>query len=67
MMPEIFSEKWQIFKHESGEEEKLELLKAARLLEINVITSSPLMQGVMTQVPLPEETFKFSDNCTRHL
>ena len=50
-----------------GEDERMELLKAARLLEINVVTSSPLMQGVMNDVPLPDNVFKFKDNGARHL
>lgn len=30
-----------------NEKKKVELLKAARLLEINVFSSSPLMQGAL--------------------
>jgi len=48
MMPEIFSEKWQVFETEGKilnleGKKNMELLKAARLLEVNVFTSSPIM------------------------
>ncbi len=43
MMPEAYAEEWQEFKNDNGEIENMIFLKAARLLELNVITSSPLL------------------------
>ena len=65
MMPEVFSEKWQLLR--TDKLEKCELLKIARKLQINVVSSSPLMQGMLQQVPLPVETFGLSDNGARHV
>jgi hypothetical protein len=46
-MPEAFAEPWQSFKNEKGEEEEMLLLKAARLCNVNIISSSPLLGGSM--------------------
>ncbi|KAM3131576.1 hypothetical protein pb186bvf_016360 [Paramecium bursaria] len=48
-MPEAFLEDWQRYK-----EEQTQILSVARFLKINLVISSPLMGGTMTQVPMPD-------------
>ena len=62
MMPEAFIEKWQEYKTE-----KSFLLKVARLLDVNVISSSPLMQGALMQIPLPTDVFRCNNLGAKHL
>lgn len=66
MMPEAFTEKWQVYSEENKEFQGF-LLTAARLNKINVISSSPLMQGTMIQVPLPSDILKCSYIGAKHL
>lgn len=61
-MPEAFTEKWQEYK-----DEKSFVLKVARLLNINVISSSPLLQGTIMHVPLPTDVFKCNNLGAKHL
>ncbi|EAR85009.1 aldo/keto reductase family oxidoreductase (macronuclear) [Tetrahymena thermophila SB210] len=67
MMPESFSEKWQNYENEKGEVQEQFLLKVARELQVNIITSSPLMQGAMINCPLPKDVFQCVNQGAKHL
>lgn len=67
MMPEAFSEIWQEITNEKNEIEMVRLLSAARMLKINVISSSPLLQGTLMQLPLPTDVFKCMNLGAKHL
>lgn len=68
IMHEAFSSKWQNYKcPEDGNKSKEKLLAVARLLELNVITSSPLWQGAMLQVPMSSDTFHCKSLGAKHL
>ena len=43
------------------------LLKAAEILGVNVVSSSPFMSGFLLQQKLPRENFKCVNNSARHL
>lgn len=69
MMPEAFIEPWQ----EYSQEEKGNVIKAQKilvaacnLLEINLITSQPLFQGKLVELPLPNKMGVFNQG-SRHL
>ena len=61
-MPECFVEKTQIIN-----EEKVSSLEAASRLGLNVIGTSPFMQGLMLQVPLPTYLTKANYQGAKHL
>jgi len=67
IMPEVFLEKWQEVKQEDGKTTKETLFQAAKSLKINVITTSPLAQGLMMQVPLATEIFKCINLGAKHI
>ena len=46
---------------------EVNLLKAARLLDINVVSSHPLMGGYVTAQDLPQDVFKCQNSSARHL
>ena len=66
MMPEAFTQKWQEYE-EDGKKEQLFILQAARRNNVNVISSSPLMQGALIQVPLPSNILQCSSLGAKHL
>lgn len=66
IMPEAFLEKWQDVK--TGDKTTREtFFQAAKACNINVITSSPLAQGLMIQVPLNVDLFKVANLGAKHL
>lgn len=68
IMHEAFSSKWQNYKcPEEGLKSKEKLLAVARLLHLNVVTSSPLWQGAMLQVPMSTDTFHCKALGAKHL
>ena len=67
MMPEIFAEKWQEWEEIGKETIKENLFQVARRCQINVITSSPLLQGTMIQLPLPTELFYCTNLGAKHI
>ncbi|KRX10506.1 NADP-dependent oxidoreductase domain [Pseudocohnilembus persalinus] len=70
MMPEAFCEKWQETSEDPSSETyepEVFLLRAARQNQVNVISSSPLMQGAMLNVPLPSDVFKCKNLGAKHL
>lgn len=66
LMPEAFLEKWQEIK-EGDKTTRETLFQVAKNQKINVITSSPLAQGLMSQVPLSSDIFKASNLGAKHL
>lgn len=65
-MPESFAEKWQPWT-EGGKTIYENVFQVARRCRINVITSSPLAQGLMSQVPLSTDLFKCSNLGAKHI
>jgi hypothetical protein len=45
----------------------LSLLKAAKILGLNVISSQPFMSGIILSHTLSRDTFKCHNNSARHL
>jgi aryl-alcohol dehydrogenase-like predicted oxidoreductase len=66
LMPEAFLEKWQEVK-EGDKITRETLFQVAKAQKVNVITSSPLAQGLMSQVPLSSDIFKASNLGAKHL
>jgi len=66
IMPEAFVEKWQDVKTEDKTKRE-SFFQAAKACNINVITSSPLAQGLMMQVPLNVDLFKVANLGAKHL
>ncbi|EGR29887.1 hypothetical protein IMG5_146600 [Ichthyophthirius multifiliis] len=67
MMPECFAEKYQIIQNEKGEKQEEYLLKVAKQLQINIITSSPLMNGALINTPLSSQVFECANLGAKHL
>eukprot|EP01017_Pseudomicrothorax_dubius_P040184 TRINITY_DN6251_c0_g1_i7.p1 TRINITY_DN6251_c0_g1~~TRINITY_DN6251_c0_g1_i7.p1 ORF type:complete len:229 (+),score=62.47 TRINITY_DN6251_c0_g1_i7:738-1424(+) len=71
MMPEAFAQKWQetTSVDEKGVHRKqiVNLVSAARQLNVQVISSAPLLQGSMMQVPMPTDVFKCAHLGAKHL
>lgn len=79
MNPEAFIEKFQTYKSEdiSGKAESSKetetknstatLTAVCARSKINVITSSPLLQGILTELPLENKIFKVKSNVAKHL
>ena len=65
-MPEAFAEVFQEIT-ENGVKIKERLLTAARKLKVNVVSCSPLLQGLMIQLPMPSEIFKCRNLGAKHL
>mmetsp|Transcript_32966 Transcript_32966/g.57889 ORF Transcript_32966/g.57889 Transcript_32966/m.57889 type:complete len:236 (+) Transcript_32966:480-1187(+) len=62
MMPEAFVHKWQELE---GSEEIL--LNVAKKLQVNVISSSPLLQGQILDLPLSKSMLGVESQAGRHL
>ena len=65
-MPESFAEKWQQY-NDNGKILNENVFQVARRCRLNVITSSPLAQGLMIQVPLTSEIFKVKNLGAKHI
>jgi len=66
-MPEAFIEPWQPFEDEFGVIRNKILLAAAGELEINAVTSQPLLQGKLQNLPLNTKHVNCYNICARHL
>lgn len=67
MMPEAFSEMWQEWAEEGKDTLRENLFQIARRCNINIITSSPLLQGTMIQLPLPSNLFYCANLGAKHI
>jgi aryl-alcohol dehydrogenase-like predicted oxidoreductase len=68
MHPEAFVENYQNYKFENEENPRLVTLTAVcNVLKINLISSSPLMQGYMVNLPLENSLFNVRNNAAKHL
>jgi len=68
MMPEAFVEPFQKVENERGVTENKILVAACSDLEINLVASQPLMQGMATQIPLSRHAIDDVYNISaRHL
>ena len=68
MMPESFAEINQNWLNpETKKVEEQPLLTVAYRENVNVVSCSPLMNGVLTNVPLPSEPLKVSGIGAKHL
>jgi len=65
MMPEALVEPWQPYTANGETEDKM-LVAAMNLLELNLMTSQPLFQGKLVQLPLPDK-MKVFNHGSRHL
>ena len=66
-MPEAFAEKWQEFILENNEKVSENVFQVAKRCQVNVITSAPLLQGTLIQLPLDSTIFKCSNLGAKHL
>jgi hypothetical protein len=62
LMPEAFVHKWQ---EQEGSNEVL--LNTAKQLQVNVISSSPLLQGQILEIPLSKSKLGVEPYAKRHL
>lgn len=67
MHPEAFVESYQNFKHESKGIIPVTLTAACSALNINLISSSPLMQGYIVNLPLENSLFNVKHNSSKHI
>ena len=58
MMPEAFCEPWQQFSGKDEVEREKMLVQVASELQLNLISSQPLCQGLVAQTPLSRESFQ---------
>jgi len=65
-MPEAFAEKWQQY-NDNGKIYTENVFQVCRRARINVMTSSPLAQGTMIQVPLDTNIFKCANLGAKHI
>ena len=52
MMPEAFVEPWQPYEDSKGVVSNKQLVQSATEQKINVVFSQPLMQGMISQIPI---------------
>lgn len=67
MHPEAFVEKYQNFTESEKGVLPVTLTAACAALKINLISSSPLMQGYITNLPLENNLFNVKNNAAKHL
>jgi len=67
MHPEAFVENYQNFTHFEKGVIPTTLTAVCAELKINLISSSPLMQGYMINLPLENSIFNVKNNATKHL
>lgn len=65
-MIDSFFEKWQVVK-ENNKDVNCTIFEAAEKLNINIITSVPLAQGLMIQYPLSTKIYQASHPGAEHL
>lgn len=66
-MPEIFCENYHNSLIEKDTSDKISFLQLMSELELNFFSISPLMNGLMSQVPLPTSIFNASYLVPKHL
>lgn len=66
MMPEAFIEPWQLFEDDGVERPKI-LVGALTDLQINLVTSQPLLQGMCANIPLSKVAVEMFNLSARHL
>ena len=68
MMPEAFVEPWQPYEDSKGVVSNKQLVQSATEQKINVVFSQPLMQGMISQIPISRVAVPEVYNLTaRHL
>lgn len=67
LYPEAFVENFQAITNTEGKEQYVTLMAACNYLKINLISSSPLLQGNMINLPLENENFNVRHNSSKHL
>lgn len=67
MHPEAFVEKYQNYSHPEKGITSVTLTALCSELKINLISSSPLMQGYIINLPLENNLFKVKHNSAKHL
>jgi hypothetical protein len=67
MHPEAFVEKYQNFSDTEKGVTPVTLTAACSALKINLISSSPLMQGYLLNLPLENNVFNVKHNSAKHL
>jgi len=67
MHPEAFVEKYQNFTHPENGVVPVTLTASCSSLGINLISSSPLMQGYIVNLPLENNLFNVKNNSAKHL
>jgi len=67
MHPEAFVESYQNFKHPEKGVTATTLTSICNNLKINMISSSPLLQGYMLNLPLENNLFNVKLNSSKHI
>ena len=67
MHPEAFVEKYQNFTDPEKGVAPVTLTAACSALKINLVSSSPLMQGYIINLPLENALFNVKNNAAKHL
>jgi hypothetical protein len=66
MMPEAFIEPWQLYEDDGVQRPKI-LVGALTDLQINLVTSQPLLQGMCANIPLSKVAVEMYNLSARHL
>ena len=67
MHPEAFVENYQNYKKEDGAVTAVTLTAVCNALKINMISSSPLMQGYIINLPLENNLFNVKNLSAKHI
>jgi hypothetical protein len=67
MHPEAFVENYQNFKKDDGVVTPVTLTAVCNALKINMISSSPLMQGYLINLPLENSLFNVKNLSAKHI
>lgn len=67
MNPEAFVESYQNYNHEEKGVIPTTLTSVCSQLKINMISSSPLLQGYMLNLPLENNLFNVKLNSSKHI